>query len=1173
LNFEIFIDECIEKNISFSIRDENLAISAPEGILSAGIVSDIKHYKNALIDWLHTQTRKKVSLQRPKISVINRDIGPIPLSFSQQRLWFIDQLNSGSADYTMGGALKIRGKLNPLWVEQAFQYLIQRHEPLRTVFREINDSPVQHILPEFDFKLTCLDFENDRDQESKVAEFLHSAPLLPFDLTQDLMLRSTYMRLSSDHSLLCFTLHHIASDGWSMGVLMKEFTQLYQQLSAQSAPELPPLSIQYADYAHWQRNWLQGEVLDSQVSYWMKQLDEVPPLHSLPLDKLRPQIKGQQGALVSASLPSETAQQLIKLARKFQLTPFMLLHSALALVLSRHSNSADIVIGTPVANRMQTELEPLIGCFVNTLVLRVDTAHEQLNDYLMHVKQVHLDAQSNQDVPFDLLVEKLKIPRSTAYTPLFQIMLTTDTDYNLNTAQDETTFTLPGVDISMLESNITPAKFDLDINISISDEGVFTRWTYDKSLFTQAHIEQFNTHLCHLLNGLAELDDEAIKADPVIKDLPILLDHELDYLQNTLNDTQTNYAKDKCIHELFEQQAEENPDNIALVFEGQQLTYKILNEKSNQLAHYLVENHHIKPDSLVGICVERSLEMVIGLLAILKAGGAYVPLDPTYPEARLAYMLKDAALDLVLTQTQLTIEALDLSQTLILDNLADVSGDKETHFTVYPTHNLDNSASGGTSAQLAYVIYTSGSTGQPKGVAVAHQNTHAMLDWANTQFSDEVLSKVLASTSLNFDLSVFEIFLPICFGHECIIVKNAMSLLDSDLGVTLINTVPSAIQALLASNAIPSTVKAVNLAGEPLSSDIVNDLFNTTRCEHVYNLYGPSEDTTYSTYAKFNGNIEDKPVIGRVISNSQALILNDALEILPFGSLGQLYLGGDGLARGYLNKPALTAERFIENPYYDVKNPNSSKRLYQTGDIVRYQPDGDLEFIGRIDEQVKIRGFRVELGEIEYQLEQQADLDSALVLAKDTDAGHKQLIAYVKVIPDLFPFEAQGNELIAEFIQAVKVNLRVSLPEYMVPGAFVLINEWPLTPNGKLDKNALPELDGSVLQGEYVAPETDTEKFLTSVWSDLLAIKADKISLTANFLELGGHSLKAMKLISVLNIEYQVLLSFAQIMAMGSLQNLVEYVDQNRFSEKKCAEQRVFKANTDNKQEREVFEL
>ncbi|PAJ75702.1 non-ribosomal peptide synthetase, partial [Pseudoalteromonas sp. NBT06-2] len=1007
---EQIVKDLTAKKIMLQVSDGDLKLKAEKGALTPALIAIIKENKATLVDYLkelNGSFREEKSFSLPQYKRTNGE--EIPLSFSQQRLWFLDKLQGGTPEYNLPIAFTVKGKLDVQIVESVLTEITRRHEILRTVYSETENGAQQVIHSDFTFSVTQHDLSHlgGEKQDSALKQLLLNDAETPFDLSSDLMMRASYVVLNQEdeyrdtdvQSVLLFNMHHIASDGWSMEVLTKEFFSLYPFFVEGKSTPLPELDIQYADYAHWQREKLQGEVLASQLNYWDKQLGNAPSVHSVPLDKPRPTIKGHTGGTVLAQLPAATAIALQALAKHYQLTPFMLLHSALALVLSRHSNSDDIVIATPVANRMQAELEPLIGFFVNTLVLRVNTQYQHLDEYLTHVRQVHLDAQANQDVPFEQLVDRLNIPRSTAHTALFQIMLTTNTNFGLTDDEAIDSLTLPGATLSPIQSSSISTKFDLDIDISLNMSGVFIRWTYDSALFTQEHIEQMTGHLGRLLTGLAsQLSTIQCAPDAQVQltNLPMLSETETEHLLYTLNSSKVDYPKDKCIHELFEQQVKLSPESIALVFEDQQLTYQALNEKANQLAHYLIEHHHITPDSLIGLCLERSIEMVIGVLGILKAGGAYVPLDPSYPQERLNYVLKDTSLNVVLMgdHTEHLFSEFTCKK-VHLDTLCTLDDEVASVFSHYPKYDIEKQQLGLTSKHLSYVIYTSGSTGNPKGVLIEHANTVSMLSWAEKHYSKDELASVLASTSLNFDLSVYELFLPLSVGTKIVLVKNIMALYEHrEWDVTLINTVPSAAKTLIDVHAIPRSTLVINLAGEALSANLVNSIFEQHNGVNICNLYGPSEDTTYSTYARFDKQLKTSPHIGTVISNSQAYVLDNTKSLVVSGGVGELYLGGDGLARGYLNLPQLTAERFIRNPFYDGERQNSSMRLYKTGDLVRYLPCGEFEFLGRMDDQVKIRGFRIELGEIEYQLSQLENVDSAIVVAKGSI--DEQLVAYIK---------------------------------------------------------------------------------------------------------------------------------------------------------------------------------
>ncbi|MCJ8270271.1 MAG: AMP-binding protein, partial [Psychrosphaera sp.] len=636
--------------------------------------------------------------------------------------------------------------------------------------------------------------------------------------------------------------------------------------------------IQYGDYAHWQRDYLVGEVLESQLDYWQTQLDELPAVHGLSLDYSRGQTKRYEGALVTAQLPATTAKQLIETAKTHNITPFMLLHGALSLLLSRHSNTNDIVIGTPVANRLDAKLESLIGYFVNTLVLRADTSVESHNnnlaDYFAHIRQIHLDAQSHQDVPFEQLVECLKTPRSTAHTPLFQIMMLTDSDFFIGESglSDATgdSLSLPGVDISTYQSELVQEKFDLTVSLNISEQGVGLHWSYDVSLFTQQHIEQLNDHMCRLLEGLSQVQ--------TLSDLSVLSKDEVEHLVFDLNDTTVDYPKDHCIHQLFEQQAELNPNSVAITFDKKQLTYSQLNDKANQLAHYLKEHHNVKPDTLVGLCVERSLEMVIGIMGILKAGGAYVPLDSSYPQDRLSYMYEDAALDVVLSQTQVADVLSGFEGSIVnLDGLAFCS--------TYPTNNPTTEQTGLTTSNLAYVIYTSGSTGKPKGVMLEHLSVLNFLGGVQQNLSVTSDDKVLGLTSINFDIHVLELYLAFSHGASLVLASEPqkrdplqLSQLIEREQVTLAQATPSTWNMLIDINWQCDQAMSVLCGGEALPLHVLTALQSNLPNSRIYNMYGPTETTVWSSMALLE---DDNIHLGKPIMNTQLYLLDDNQQLVP----------------------------------------------------------------------------------------------------------------------------------------------------------------------------------------------------------------------------------------------------------------------------------------------------
>jgi len=1048
------------------------------------------------------------------------------LSFSQERLWFLDQLNSGSPEYNMPALFQLEGRFDLAQAEQAMQIILERHEVLRTVYDGDDAGAVQRVIDGANFRVDCADLSalGDDAAQRELSRLISAEIARPFDLAKDLMARACYFVLGNSddggqRGILLFNIHHIACDGWSLDLLVNEFVSAYRQLDAGGGSVLPELSIQYGDYAYWQRQWLGSGSFDRQLGYWLKQLDEVPAVHQLRLDRPRPEVKGYEGDSVVGRVDAPTTAALDALAKRFQLTPFMLMHAALALVLARNGNSADVVVGTPVANRHQAQTEHLIGFFINTLVLRLNTGADTLADYLREVRQVHLDAQSNQDVPFELLVDRLNVPRTTQHTPLFQIMLTSDADYGLKRGEEPALLTLPGARIRTYPFEGFAAKFDLEINISQTFEGTAIRWTYDRGIFDRSSVERLNDHLERVMSSLAALAADLDRAPEArLAQLPMLAEREVRFLLDRHDGQRVAYPQDRCIHQLFDAQVAKSPDAVALECNGASLTYRELGERATAMAHHLRSVHAVGPGCLVGVCLERSVDMVVAVLGILKAGGAYVPLDPSYPKARTAHILEDAAIDLVLTQQTLRSQ-LDGQRCQLIA----VDG--------------DTIAAGGTPAaieacavspsDLAYVIYTSGSTGKPKGVAIRHSSTVAMLHWAKATYSDEELARVLASTSLNFDLSVFELFLPLCFGHCCVLVRDALALIEQPVEVTLINTVPSAIKVLLESGAVPAGTLTVNLAGEPLPKQVVNELLDKRACRSVYNLYGPSEDTTYSTWMRFDAPIDGSVPIGRALPNSQGLVLSPELALLPQGVVGELYLCGAGVAKGYYNNPALTAERFIGNPYHDANNPDSGPVLYRTGDLVRYDEQGLLHFIGRVDSQVKLHGFRIELTEIEHQLSQQPGVESAIVVLRGPDDGSRQLVAYVK------PAQAPLPGVEQAFVSALRESLAHALPGYMLPGTIVLIGQWPLSPNGKIDRAALPAPESQMEAKAHLAPSSDLERQLQGIWQTLLA--RDGISVDADFFGLGGNSLLLTRLHSRIKSECGVSVPVRTLFAHRSI--------------------------------------
>ncbi len=1010
----------------------------------------------------------------------------VPLSFAQERLWFLDQLEPNNPLYNLFGAVLLQGNLNLQVLQQALLEIVRRHEVLRTSFPTANGTPIQVIHPEATLKIKVVDLEpvEVTERETVLHQQVQLEAITPFDLEKAPLIRCILLHLSATEYVLLLTMHHIVSDGWSIGVFIQELSSLYQAFGKRESSPLAELPIQYADFAVWQRQWLSGEVLKTQLNYWLSQLQGAPDLLQLPTDRPRPSVQTYQGKSHSFSLDTELTQKLQTLSRESGTTLYMTLLAAFATLLHRYSGQEDISIGSPIANRNREDIESLIGFFVNTLVLRIRFEdNPSIKDLLAQVRETTLKAYAHQDVPFEQVVEALQPQRSLSHSPLFQVMFILQ---NAPMGDVE----LPSVTLTPLERQSTIAKFDLTVSMTETDQGLVGEWEYNTDLFDGTTIERMTAHFQNLLLAVVENPQFSVA------EFPLLSEAEQYQLLVEWNDTQSEYSSDQCIHQLFEAQVEKNPDAVAVVFEEQQLTYQQLNQRANQLAHHL-QSLGVKAEVLVGICIERSLEMVVGLLGIHKAGGAYVPLDPKYPQERLSYVLADSGVEVLLIHSSL-LESLPEHQARVVC--------LDTDWDAIEKNSKENLYAGVSSDSLAYVIYTSGSTGKPKGVAIEHQSPVALCHWAQQTFTTEQLSGVLAATSICFDLSVFELFITLCLGGKVIVIQNALDIpnLTTSEEITLINTVPSAIAELLSIGGIPEQVTTVNLAGEPLQNKIVEQLYQHQNIERVYNLYGPSEDTTYSTFALLEKGTTEPPSIGHPISNTQIYILDKHLQEVPIGVAGELYIGGDGLARGYLNLPELTSEKFIPNPF----SPSKSERLYKTGDLACYGRDGNIEFLGRIDHQVKIRGFRIELGEIEAVLNTHPQIQQAVVIAREDIPGNKRLVAYVVFDESLTP-----NQL--------RDFLKQKLPEYMMPSAFVALGTLPLTPSGKVDRQALIATDGEINpEHEYVAPRNQTEETITNIFVSVLGVQ--NVGIHDNFFELGGHSLLATRAISRIREAFQM---------------------------------------------------
>ncbi|AJX67716.1 D-alanine--poly(phosphoribitol) ligase, subunit 1 [Burkholderia pseudomallei MSHR840] len=1053
----------------------------------------------------------------PPIPLAPRD-GRIALSLAQQRLWFLTQLEGVSEAYHMSGAVRLDGPLNREVLQRALNRIVMRHEALRTCFVREEGEPIQVIQPHADLTVSYHDLREAEQSEQRAKDLSQAHASAPFDLSRDLPVRVLLLQLEDDAHVVQVVMHHIASDGWSVGVFLQELSALYGSFIAEQGDPLAPLPLQYADYAAWQRRWLASGQLEKQGAFWQTNLSGAPTLLELPTDRPRPPKQSHAGASVEVKLGAALSERVKRLSQRHGVTPYMTLLSSWAAVLSRLSGQEEVVIGSPVAGRNRTEVEALIGFFVNTLALRLDLSSEPtVGELLKRTKAQVLSAQAHQDLPFDQVVERVKPPRSTAHSPLFQVMFVWQ---NMPAGE----LTIPGLTIRAVETPLQTAQFELTLSLQEAGDDIVGHLNYASALFDESTVRRYVTYWCRLLEGMT-----AGAADQTIVGLPLLDEAERKQVVYAWNATERDYPIEQCIHQLFEAQVDRKPEAIALTFDGRRLSYAELNARANRLAHYL-QARGVGPDRLVALCAERGIEMVVGLLAILKAGGAYVPLDPAYASDRLRGIVQDSQPALVLA------DAVGRAALGELDGALPVI-DLETDALRWREMPATNP---GVASQhvhhLAYVIYTSGSTGRPKGVMVEHAQVVRLFGATQAWFGFDERDVWTLFHSHGFDFSVWEMWGALLHGGRLVIVPTEVTRTPSAFfallcaeGVTVLNQTPSAFQALMSAqeereereeaagnieraNVVAHRLRYVIFGGEALEPRTLASWYarHGERTQLV-NMYGITETTVHVTYCALRA--EDAmrlgaSPIGVRIPDLQLYVLDDRREPVPMGVTGELYVGGAGVARGYLNRPELTRERFIDDPFV------AGGRLYKTGDLARWRTDGRLEYLGRNDFQVKIRGFRIELGEIEAQLAKVTGVREVVVLARDSAAdtdqnadlnasatansSEKSLVAYYTGDADVVALRAQAAQ---------------HLPSYMVPSAYVRLDAWPLTPNGKRDRRALPApADDAYARAEYEAPRGAKEEALAEIWRELLHV--ERVSRHDNFFELGGHSLLAVQLVS-----------------------------------------------------------
>jgi len=1059
-----------------------------------------------------------------------------PLSYAQQRLWFLDQLEPGSPFYNIFDTLSFDGPLNVRALEQSLNEVVQRHETLRTSFATIDGQPVQVIAPYLSLALPVVDLrqlaQSERDFEAD--RLFSEESERPFDLTRGPLLRVRLLCLGDAHHVLLLTMHHIISDGWSLGVLSRELRALYEAYSTGRPSPLAELSIQYADFTVWQRKWLQGEVLEAQLAYWREQLAGAPSVLKLPTDRARPSVQNFRGANQWLRLPQPLADALKTLSQRQGGTLFMTLLAAFNVLLYRYTNQQDLVVGSPIAGRNRAETEQLIGFFVNTLVMRTDLSGDPtFIDVLNRIKEVSLGAYAHQDLPFEKLVEVVQPERSLSHHPLFQVMFQLISTESANEQDDDGVIDQELIETDELEVVEGTSKFDMGLDVFESGGKLTAAIEYSTDLYEHSTIRRVLFHFKNLLQSIVAEPSSRISA------LPFLSSAERNQILVAWNSTGSEFPAEKCIHELFESQVERTPDAIVVVSESDHLTYAALNARANKLAHYL-RRRGVVPEALVGICMERSSDMLVGLLGILKAGGAYVPLDPGYPKHRLASMLEDSQTVVLLTQERLLSVLPEHAQPIVC-----VDRDWEQ----IETESETNFSSGVKPLNLAYVIYTSGSTGRPKGVMIQHRSLVNWTSRAAIEYGFRSDDRILQFSSISFDTAAEEIYPCLTLGATVVLRSDAMSISIAkflekcrEWKITILD-LPTAFwheltwELATQNLRLPTAVRLVITGGEKAQPERLSMWHRSVRGDvRLMQGYGPTEVTVVATIADLSKHkatettLREVP-IGRAIGNAQTYILDQHQQVVPVGVAGELYIGGEGLARGYQRSPSLTAERFLPNPF----SRKGGERLYRTGDVARYLINGEIEFLGRADAQVKIRGYRIELGEIEALLRDFAEVRGAVVMAREETPDDKRLVAY------LVADQSNGFSL-----NGVRRALSEKLPDYMMPSAFVLLDELPLTPNGKVDRKALPEpsRNGHDASSPHVAPRTEMERLIASIWQEVFLVEA--LSVYSNFFDLGGHSLTLVRVHSMLRDRLPKEISMIDMFRYPTINSLSDYLSQDR---------------------------
>ncbi|AUB41617.1 Glutamate-1-semialdehyde aminotransferase [Nostoc flagelliforme CCNUN1] len=1150
---EKFLSYLCSQDIKLWIENNRLRCSAPKEALTPDIKAELAARKAEILAFI-SQANQVLQSTSESIQPASHQEN-VPLSFAQQRLWFFTQLEPDSSAYNIPAAVRLTGKLNVSALSKSINEIIRRHEILRTTFTVVDGEPIQVIGNSHNFHFAVIDLQTLAEDE-KQQEVLNLAALeaqKPFDLVKGPLIRASLIKLAETDYVVLLTMHHIVSDGWSAGILIKELTTLYTAFCQGQPSPLPKLPIQYADFAIWQRKWLQGEVLQSQLSYWKQQLGSSLPILELPSDRPRPAIQSNNGASQPFQLSKSLTEKLKDLSQQEGVTLFMTLLAAFKVLLYRYTQQEDIIVGSPIANRNRSDIEGLIGFFVNTLVLRTNLSNNpNFKKLLQQVREVTLGAYAHQDLPFERLVEELQPGRNLSHSPLFQVM------FVLQNAATEV-IQLPDLTLKSLTIEKNTAKFDITLSLSETKVGLQGDIEYNTDIFNSDTITRILGHFQVLLEEMVTNPEKRIS------ELSLLTANEQYKLLVEWNNTQIEYSRNQCIHQLFEAQVRKNPDAVAVVFNNECLTYQELNQRANQLARLLM-NLGANAGDFVGILKQRDINFLIAILAIFKVGGAYVPIDSYYPQDRINYMVANSEVKVILTDFYcesigLLKDCPYLKYLIFLDI-------KYSNHTLPPIENLEiygqldfdklpkeNLKVNNTILDPAYMIYTSGSTGLPKGAIIRHigaiNHIYAQFDALEL---DEKLN-FLQSAPASSDISVWQFLAPIIIGGKTTIIDTLtvcepekLFRIIKDENITIVELVPSVILGLLeyicslsANERLLVNLKWMMLTGESAPVGLVNQWLQLYPSIKVVNAYGPTEAADDITQF-----IIDKPLpdsqrtvpIGKPLANLNLYILDSQIQLLPIGVPGEICVSGFGVGLGYWRNEASTKSSFIPNPFITNAKPlpgTDIDFIYKTGDLGRWLPDGNIEFLGRIDHQVKIRGFRIEVGEIETLLTKHPEIQESVIAVKEDDLCEKRLVAYV--VPK--QNELSTNELASK----LRKFLQPKLPDYMIPSAFVLLEALPLTPNGKIDRRALPAPNWSqrTLEQNYISPRTPVEEIIANAWTQVLGLK--QVGVNDNFFDLGGHSLLATQLISRLRQIFQIELPLQKIFELPTVTGLATAVE------------------------------